>query len=149
MDSMAPREFYDRFTRPAIDHWQAHQDVDHLAVHALSQLAILADVAASHAPYKGYRSDLEARHPVLKTIRDAHNSHKHGWPGGRNDRTSFLQGQRVAAALGAGFFAGVSFVGGPPTPYKFMGIENGGVEAESVGVLILDGLLAWQRELCL
>ncbi|WP_416409744.1 hypothetical protein [Agrobacterium rosae] len=147
MDSMTPREFYDRFTRPAIDHWLKHQGVDHLAVHALSQLAILSDVAAANASEEGYRRRLEEKHAVLRTIREAHNSHKHGWPGENQKRKHFNQGQRVEETLGVGFFAGVSFIGGPPTPYKFMGIDDGDIEAENVGAMILDGLLAWQREL--
>jgi hypothetical protein len=64
MDSMTAREFYDRFTRPAIDHWQNHQDIDHLAAHALSQLAILADVATSYVDDKSYRKDLEGNRPI-------------------------------------------------------------------------------------
>ncbi|KQQ59557.1 hypothetical protein ASF69_10425 [Rhizobium sp. Leaf311] len=58
---------------------------------------------------------------------DANNSHKLGWNGGKNDRTSFMQRQRVSEAIGAGFFSDVSYVGDPLTTYEFMGIENGGV----------------------
>jgi hypothetical protein len=146
-DSMTPYEFYERFTKPAIEHWTANQGIDHLAVHALSQIAILADVAQSFSGRTDYRKKLEARHNVLRTIRDAVNSHKHGWPSGKIERQSFKQGQRAEAKIGHGFFVGVTYCGRPLTPYKYIGLTNDDGTLLNVGHLILVADRIWQDEL--
>jgi hypothetical protein len=111
-DSMTPREFHERFTRPAVEHWRRNQNVDHLAIHALSQIAILAEVAGHRSAEPNYRRQLEARYEPLRKVRDAVNSHKHGWPRKGDRREFFTQGQRAVLTTGAAIFAGATFLGG-------------------------------------
>ena len=42
-----PRTFLAEFTAPAVEAWRVNQSGKHLAVHAIAQLDILAEVAAN------------------------------------------------------------------------------------------------------
>jgi hypothetical protein len=142
---MTPREFYERFTKPAVEHWKVNQHVEHLAVHALSQIAILAEVGAQHFG-KDYLRELESRREVLRVIRDAHNSHKHGWPRNEKERKSFKQGQRVTKETSFGNFAGHTFIGGPPTKFHYVGLMQDDGEPIKVASLIFEAMRAWDSE---
>lgn len=84
-----PRAFLAEYVDPAIALYRADPLVPHLAVHAISQMDILAEVAATYTLPNGqqmlgwgeahaFRTELGARCRALSLIRDAHDSHKHG-----------------------------------------------------------------------
>ncbi|WP_027488923.1 hypothetical protein [Allorhizobium undicola] len=145
---MHPTNFMNEYVVPATEAWKADQSSKHLAIHAISQIDILAEVVANHIGRKAgpYRDDLGQRFPALAKIRDAHDSHKHGQ---LNRRSALFvsQGQRPDEAVDHGFFAGVTYLGGPPTQYTYLALTLNDGTAEHVYTLINDGLAAWAQEM--
>ncbi len=145
------------YVRPAIELWQKNQDVKHLAVHAITQLDVLAEIVAllnlpgsreklTRAEARKFRDNLDTREPVLAIIRDAHDSHKHG----KLDRQNAAQaskGQRPEMVTKYAFFADHTPAGGPLTPYNVLVLQlNDGTEKD-IYVLLNDAMAAWEREL--
>lgn len=84
---MEPREFFEEFTKPAVVSWEKEKDARHLAVHAIAQIDILAEIVFRHLETSGkapagsvgaYRRDLRKDQPELGLAWDAHDGHKHG-----------------------------------------------------------------------
>jgi hypothetical protein len=84
-----PRDFITEYVDPAIALWRQNQHVKHLAVHAITEVDVLAAIVALWTRLAGrrtlpqreeseFRNKLGAREPALALIRDAHDSHKHG-----------------------------------------------------------------------
>jgi len=150
---LTPREFIATFVDPAIELWRTEQLVPHLAIHAVAQLDILAEVVARHTmarPLKRreagrFRQSLAEREPVLAVIRDIHDAHKHGELE-RGDAGA-KEGQRPEIRTQFGFFAGHTAVGGPLTPYKNLVFTHDNGQRYQVGHVILEARLAWDREL--
>ncbi|WP_018900502.1 hypothetical protein [Rhizobium sp. 2MFCol3.1] len=145
---MHPNDFMAEYVVPAAEAWKANQQSKHLAVHALSQIDILAEVVAHHIGRKPrpFRDDLGQRYPALAKIRDAHDSHKHG----QLDRHNALfvsHGQRPDETLGHAFFVGVTHLSGPLTPFTFLALMLNDGSNEKVYTLIKDGMDAWELEM--
>jgi hypothetical protein len=136
------------YVTPAVDIWKANQPSKHLAIHALSQIDILAEVVANHIGRKAgpYRDDLGQRYPALAKIRDAHDSHKHGHLNRRN-ALFVSQGQRPDEAVGHAFFAGVTHLSGPLTRFTYLALTLNDGTAEKVHTLVKDGMDAWAQEM--
>ena len=84
-----PCDFITEYVQPAIALWRENQNVKHLAVHAITEVDVLAEIVALWTLLAGrrtldrgeaseFRDELGAREPALVVIRDAHDSHKHG-----------------------------------------------------------------------
>jgi hypothetical protein len=82
-----PRTFIAEYIDPAISLWRDNPNSKHLAVHAITQLDVLAEIvllwnAKGHKLPRNaatiFRDDLSAREPLLAIVRDAHDCHKHG-----------------------------------------------------------------------
>lgn len=146
-DNMTPREFMDDFVIPAIELWKSNQNSKHLSAHAIAQLDILAEVVAHHQGIKSklYRDDLGNRFPVLAQIRDAHDSHKHGWLQ-RGSAIFISKGQRVNSETGAGFFLDVTPLDGPLTEFTYLAIRLNDGRPVEVSSLVFDGLRLWEQE---
>lgn len=155
-----PREFLAEYVQPAVEMYGKKRLLKHLAVHAISEMDNLAEVVAIHAllgdrqmlgvgEATRFRHDLRTREPVLGIVHDAHDSHKHGRliRSIKNpDPKGASEGQRPETAKRAGFFAGVSFIGGPPTVYEVLVVRlNDGTEQE-VAELLFACRQAWDRE---
>lgn len=143
-----PSDFMAEYVTPAANLWKAGQPSKHLAIHAISQIDILAEVVANHIGRKAgsYRDDLGQRYPALAKIRDAHDSHKHGQLNRRN-ALFVSQGQRPDEAIGHGFFVGVTHLSGPLTPFTYLALTLNDGTSEHVYTLIKDGLDAWAQEM--
>lgn len=92
-----PRDFITEYVEPAIALWRKNPNVKHLAVHAITQVDVLAEIVALWTLLAGrptldrgeaskFRDNLGAREPVLAIIRDAHDSHKHAHYAARPQR---------------------------------------------------------------
>ncbi|NTA19298.1 hypothetical protein [Agrobacterium tumefaciens] len=143
-----PSDFLNEYVVPSAEHWKANQTSKHLAVHAISQIDIMADVVANHIgrQARAYRDDLGQRYPALAKIRDAHDSHKHGQ---LNRQTALFvsQGQRPDEAVGHAFFVGVTHLSGPLTPFTYLALTLNDGSTEKVYTLIKDGMDAWAQEI--
>lgn len=149
-----PMAFFREYVLPAAELWRERPNKPVLAVCAIAQLDILAEVVARHqagghldrggaAPY---RDDLGRREPAFARIRDAHDSHKHGGLG-RKNAGELGQGQRPHRWRGTASFAGVSrarrhFLGRTSTAL----LLSDGTPID-VGILIQEATAAWEREL--
>ncbi len=143
-----PRSFRAEYVQPAIACWQANQNVKHLAVHAITQVDVLAEIVALWKSQKvsQFRDQLGVREPILAIIRDAHDSHKHGMLG-RGNATHVSLGQRPEQVPKHAFFVGETFLGGPLTPYdELVLVLNNGTD-KSIFVLLHEAMEAWEREL--
>ncbi|KQQ61138.1 hypothetical protein ASF69_01570 [Rhizobium sp. Leaf311] len=145
---MHPADFLSEYVVPSVDHWKVNQSSKHLAIHALSQIDILAEVVAHNIGRKprSYRDDLGQRYPALAKIRDAHDSHKHG----QLDRPNALfvsHGQRPDESVGHAFFVGVTHLSGSLTPFTYLTLTLNDGSAEKVYTLIKDGMDAWAQEM--
>jgi hypothetical protein len=148
---MTPAEFLDQFVHPAIALWNERQDSPVLAVCAIAQVDILAEVVA-HAvvgtdrdDVRDFRDDLGRRIPAIDLIRNAHDSHKHGNLTRRNAR-EISQGQRPYQSAGTAFFVGHSFVGDPIGSTDTSVLLNDGTPLP-VGQMLRDAMDAWTAEL--
>jgi len=144
-----PREFLTEYVDPATLFWRKNQYVKHLAIHAITQMDVLAEVVAlwtSHPKVQDFRDVLGAREKALGIIREAHNSHKHGALTSKRFK-QVSQGQRPTVVTKSGYFLNHSFIGGPPTPYDaLVYILDDGTEKE-ISVLLAEARTAWDREL--
>ena len=145
---MHPTDFMNEYVVPAVEHWKVHQPSTHLAIHAISQIDILSKVGANHLGHKAraFRADIAHRHPALATIRDAHDSHKHGQLH-RSTALFVSQGQRPDEAVGHGFFVGVTQLSGPLTRFTYLALTLNDGTTVKVYTLISDGMKAWADEL--
>ncbi|MBY5684843.1 hypothetical protein HFO32_22225 [Rhizobium leguminosarum] len=145
---MHPSDFMIEYVVPATESWKANQPSKHLAIHAISQIDILAEVVANHVGQKArtFRGNLGQRHPALAKIRDAHDSHKHGQ---LNRATALFvsQGQRPDEAVGHAFFVGVTHLSGPLTPFTYLALTLNDGSTVQVYTLIKDGMDAWAQEM--
>ena len=152
-----PRGFITDYVEPAIALWRTDRNVKHLAVHAITQIDVLAEIVALWTLLAGrqtlprdeaskFRNDLGVREPALAIVRDVHDSHRHGVLD-RKTATRVSQGQRPEAVTKHGFFLDVTHLGGPLTPYDVLVITlNDGTE-KRVDTLLHEAMEAWDREL--
>lgn len=148
---MTPAEFLDQFVHPAIALWNERQDSPVLAVCAIAQVDILAEVVA-HAvvgtdwnAVTGFRNDLCGRIPAIARIRDAHDSHKHGRLNRQEGRDP-SRGQRPHPSAGTAFFADDGFAGDPVGELDTSILLNDRTPLP-VGRLLRDAMDAWTTEL--
>jgi hypothetical protein len=143
-----PRTFITEYVDPAIALWRKTPDVKHLAVHAITQVDVLAEMVAlwTSQNVRQFRDDLGAREPALKIIRDAHNSHKHGALD-RKTAVAASQGQRPETLTGYGYFADHWFLNDLPTRYNYLAfVQDDGTE-KPVSIMLDEAMEAWKREL--
>jgi hypothetical protein len=107
-----PRHFISEYVDPAIELYRTNRTVKHLAVHAMTQVDLLAAVVAlwkakqptlKRGQERKFREQLGAREPVLALIQDAHDCHKHGGLT-RTTAVAASQGQRPEQKTKFGFF---------------------------------------------
>jgi hypothetical protein len=150
-----PRTFIAEYVDPAISLWQSSQQTKHLAIHAITQLDVLAEIVllwtrqgqtpTRQAP-SAFRETLANREPVLAVIRDAHDSHKHGILL-RQSATNASKGQRPETVTKVGMFLDHDFLDSPGTPYQaLVFILDDGTE-KPIFDLLLEARQAWDREL--
>ena len=158
MHHMNPRDFLAEYVDPAITHYHKHKTVKHLAAHAIAQLDTLAEVVAlwqapnpkanpkkkKENPTTKYRDELGVREPALATIRDAHDSCKHG-PLIRKSAKTISKGQRPQTKTLDGMFLGHYHLGGPMTQIFLVFVFDNGTEA-SVAAMLHAAREAWDRE---
>lgn len=125
--------------------------VKHLAVHAMTQVDVLAAVVAIWDAQRPklerdeeaqFRKALAARERVLALIRDAHDSHKHG--GLSRPGASASQGQRPEQVTG--FFLNTSDNSLTPHDDLFF-VRDDGCQYQ-IASLLWEAMQAWERELC-
>ena len=145
---------------PAFLHYGENRLQKHLAVHAIAQMDNLAEVVATHLllPERSvlkrgeagdYRKALRFKWPVLGTVNDSHDCHKHG----KLARTSAISDPTGVAAgrpeqtTEYGFFVDHTDVDGDLTPYEVLAVVlNDGTQRE-VFELLWEALQAWDNEL--
>jgi hypothetical protein len=152
-----PRDFITEYVDPAIALWRQNQHVKHLAVHAITEVDVLAAIVALWTRLAGrrtlpqreeseFRNKLGAREPALALIRDAHDSHKHGALG-RTTATAASQGQRPKPIAKYGYFLNRMFLNGPPSRSHHLAyVLNNGTE-KPVSIMLDEAMEAWSREL--
>jgi hypothetical protein len=149
-----PRTFISDYIAPAIEVWRSQQNAGHLAIHALTQIDILAEVVdlwnhrdnedgIKRGSASRFREELGKREPSLAIVRDVHDNHKHG----RLNRITALVDRRPEMIKKFGFFADHSFYDDDPTPYNIMGITLKDGSDIEVYRLIDQAMEAWEREL--
>ena len=149
--TICPRDFITEYVDPAITLWRQNQDVKHLAIHAITEIDVLAAVVALWICPEGiregkFRDELGRREPALAVIRDAHDSHKHGALG-RTTATAASQGQRPEPITKYGYFLNHMFLNGPRSRYSYLAyVLNDGTE-KRVSIMLDEGMEAWSREL--
>ena len=143
------------YVYPAIASWKGERDAKHLAIHAIAQIDIMAEVVLNHLKANGvepadtragpFREKLRMREPMLGYASDAHDSHKHGRLNAQTRPIS--QGQRPETVKKAKLF--------PETmhrkpPYVIITstiiVLNDGTELP-VERMVVEGVEAWEREL--
>jgi hypothetical protein len=143
-----PREFIAEYVKPAIELYRKNRTVKHLAVHAMTQVDVLAAVVCQkldRGDESPFRRELGRREPAIARIRDAHDSHKHGRL--RRKGAAASQGQRPVRVTKHAHFLNRSFYGKPPTAYDVMVLTlDDGTEKE-VYSLLHEAMQAWDREL--
>lgn len=150
---MEPLDFIREYVEPAVALWSERPNNPVLAVCAIAQIDILAEVVAiaqatGTLPRRGaatYRDELGLREPAIARIRDAHDSHKHGRLQ-RRSATEITQGQRPRRSPGSAWFLGRSrgrkFLGKTSTTIT---LDDG--TSVDIAVLIREARAAWDREL--
>lgn len=151
---MVPIAFRDEFVLPAIDLWRERPNQPVLAVCAIAQIDILAEVVAiaqagGALPRTGardFRNELAQREPAIDRIRNAHDSHKHGRLS-RRGAAEITEGQRPYRSVGTAPFFGHSFFGASyfGTTSTALLLDDG--TPVDVGTLIREAMEAWDREL--
>jgi hypothetical protein len=152
-----PRSFIAEYVEPAIETWQKNPVVKHLAVHAITQVDVLAEIVALWTLLGGrsklnqgeaaqFRDGLGLREPILAVIRDAHDSHKHGELS-RRTAVHVSLAQRPEAITKYGFFLGHTFPGGPLTRYQQLIYVLNDETEKSLPVILHEAMVAWEREL--
>lgn len=150
---MEPVDFAREYVEPAIRLWSERPNNPVLAVCAIAQIDILAEVVAiaqagGALPRRGaasYRDELGLREPAIARIRDAHDSHKHGRLQ-RSSASEITQGQRPRRSAGTAFFAGHSRVGSVLGRTSTAILLDDGTPVD-IAVLIREAMAAWDREL--
>jgi hypothetical protein len=142
-----PLLFVEEYVLPAIELYRKNRMTKHLAIHAMTQVDVLAEVVAlweAQRP-REFRDELGDREPVLALIRDAHDSHKHG----KLNRTSATerQGQRPEQATRSTYFPGHYFLGEPPTPYVVLVFTRDNGTEEEIYSMLHHAMQAWEKEL--
>lgn len=151
-----PSLFVQEFVHPAIELFRRNIAVKHLAVHAISQLDVLAEVVALTTLLQGrdklpkhemaaYRDALGVREPAIAVIRDAHDSHKHGELS-RRTAVKLSQGQRPQPAVRHAFVLGRSALNRPLKPFRVLVYMFDDGSRVQVLALISDALEAWRCE---
>jgi len=154
-----PREFLAEYVLPAVRHYGEYRLEKHLAVNAISQMDNLAEVVAMHMllPERtelkrgeagGYRKELRKRLPVLGTINDAHDCHKHGRLTRRSakDDPQGVAAGRPEPMTEYGFFLDHTELDYDLTPYEVLAVTlNDGTRRE-VFELLCEALQAWDGE---
>jgi len=149
-----PCDFIKEYVYPAIELYRMNRTTKHLAIHAMSQVDVLAAVLAlwvAQKPALGrgeeskFREELGAREPAINLIRDAHDCHKHGGLDRKSATAS--DGQRPTPKTEFGFFVDHTFVGGPLTPYDVLVFVQDDRTASEVVTMLHDAMQAWGREL--
>jgi hypothetical protein len=146
-----PRDFITEYVDPAIALWRQNQHVKHLAVHAITEVDVLAAIVALWTRRAGreeseFRNKLGAREPALALIRDAHDSHKHGALG-RPTATAASQGQRPEPIAKYGYFLNRMFLNGPPSRSHHLAyVLNNGTE-KPVSIMLDEAMEAWLIQL--
>jgi len=153
-----PRAFIQEYVEPSTELYRTNRPVTHLAVHALTQMDVLAEVVAlwtlsggtGHCVSKDevtrFRNDLGRRESILAVVRDGHDSHKHGNLG-RKTAINASRGQRPEPKTKFGFFVGRTPVGGRLTRFEVLVLKlDDGTEME-IFDLLRKARLAWEREL--
>jgi hypothetical protein len=145
-----PRDFIAEYVQPAIALFQANRTVKHLAVHAITQVDVLASVVAIWDAQRPrlerdeepqFRRALAARERVLALIKDAHDCHKHG--GLSRASAVASQGQRPQQVTT--FFLNTLDDSRPHDILFF--IQDDGRQHE-IATLLFEAMEAWERELC-
>ena len=137
--------------------WQKSQNVKHLAVHAIAQIDVLAEVVAlwtllgarsilPQCESTKFRNELGTREPVLTIVREAHNSHKHGALIHTTGK-KVSKGQRPETATKGGFFYDHSFYDSPLTPYEILVFVLDDRTEKPIHILLHEAAKAWDREL--
>jgi hypothetical protein len=133
-------------------------NVKHLAVHAITQIDVLAEIVAHWTVPAGcpkldrrdvsmFRDKLGAREPALAVVRDAHDSHKHGELD-RKTATHALQGQRPETVTKfVGFFLDHSFLDSPPTSCDVLVFILNDRTEKHINIMLDEAMKAWDREL--
>ena len=152
-----PRDFITEYVQPTIALWRENQNIKHLAVHAITEVDVLAEIVALWTLLAGrrtldqgeasrFRDELGAREPTLLVIRDAHDSHKHGALD-RKTATAASQGQRPEPITKYGYFLDHMFLDHPPIRYNYLALAlNDGTE-KPVSIMLDEAMEAWTREL--
>lgn len=159
MAAIHPREFMAEYVLPSVKHYGEHRLEKHLAVNAISQMDNLAEVVAAHIlpPERtglkrreagNFREALRERWPVLGTINDAHDCHKHG----KLTRQSAIDDPKGVVAgrpeqvTDYGFFVDDTELDDDLTPHEVLAITlNDGTEQE-VFEMLCAALQAWDGE---
>ncbi len=142
-----PVTFWNTYVVPSVSLYRENQLSKHLAIHAISQIDIMAEVTAKRLrkSANAYRNDLSGRHPILGIIRDAHDTHKHGLLD-RKNAIFISKGQRPTQVQEAGFFVGNFFAGGPPSVYEYLGLRTNNDQSWPINNIINQAVDAWERE---
>jgi hypothetical protein len=147
-----PREFIAEYVDPAIELYRKNRTVKHLAVHAMTQVDVLAAVVGlwsagcQKLEESQFREELGRREPAIALIRDAHDSHKHGRLR-RKSAAAASQGQRPERVTKHAHFLNRFFFGKLPIAYDVLVLVlNDGTEKE-VYSLLHEAMQAWNREL--
>src|ERR1700722_8537485 len=154
-----PRDFITEYVDPAIVLWLKNQNVKHLAVHAITEVDVLAAIVALWTRLAGrrtlpqreeseFRKELGCREPALALIKDAHDSHKHGTLGRATPTAATAsQGQRPEPITKYGYFLNHMFLNRPRSRYSYLAyVLNDGTE-KRVSTMLDEGMEAWSREL--
>lgn len=155
-DMIHPRDFITEFVDPAIKLSWTNPNVKHLAVHAITQVDVLAEIVAlwtllggrpklDHGEASKFRDALGVRQPALAIIRDAHDSHKHGELS-RRTAIKVSKGQRPEVVTKAGIFANHIFAGGPPTYYRALVLRLDDGKTKKIYSLLYEAMAAWDEE---
>lgn len=113
---MSPSEFISEYVDPAVALWRADTNSKVLAMCAVSQIDILAEVVFNHlkgtaqAPAKrasDYRIALAGTAPAIGWANDAHDAHKHGSL--KVQTRQFASGLVQVPTAGDAFFVDYSF----------------------------------------
>lgn len=153
-----PRDFIAEYVRPAIELYRTNRTVKHLAIHAMTQVDVLAAVVLLWTKQRklkrgeetSFRRKLGAREPALALIWDAHDCHKHGELHSRPADASqgrASQGQRPEEAREVGVFADHSFLGELPISYDVLVFTRDDGAEKEICSMLDEAMQAWEREL--
>ncbi|MBN9335288.1 hypothetical protein [Devosia sp.] len=144
-----PRLFKQTFVDPSFHLWKANHLVVHLAVHAASQIDIMAEVVAKHQgqPLGQYKKSLCSRRPALQVMCDIHDNHKHGAVTRYIELRTATKGQRPEEVLLRGHFFGKWNFGSPMTAYRALRFLADDGTSHDLSKLLIVAHSAWDDEL--